>query len=121
VADLDQDGKLDLVFSHTNEPATILQQKTDLTGSWLGLELIGRHSNRDVIGSRIVLETSRGKQLRTIVGGGSYLSQNPYTVNFGLPPETSVVGAEITWPDGTVEKLTNLRAGEIQLLLEPLP
>jgi len=120
-ADLDGDGRLDLVFSHTNEPATILQQQTDLAGSWLGLQLIGRRSNRDAIGTQVVLDTSRGKQLRLIVGGGSYLSQNPYTIYFGLPPDTIVAGAEITWPDGTATKLANLRAGAIQRLLEPRP
>jgi ASPIC and UnbV./FG-GAP repeat. len=117
--DLDQDGKLDLVFSHTNAPAAILQQQTELQGSWVELELIGRRSNRDAIGSRVVLESSRGKQLRMIVGGGSYLSQNPYTVNFGLPPETSVTGAQITWPDGAVQELTNVPTGAIQRVLEP--
>ena len=73
----------------------------------------------DAIGSRVILKTSRGKQLRMIVGGGSYLSQNPYTVNFGLPPATDVLGAEITWPDGAVQELTSLQAGATQRILEP--
>jgi hypothetical protein len=118
-ADLDQDGKLDLVFSHTNEPAAILRQTTELAGNWVEIELVGRRSNRDAIGARVVLQTSRGKQLRTVVGGGSYLSQNPYRVNFGLPPDTRLAGAEITWPSGTVQVLSELAAGQTVQVVEP--
>jgi len=118
-ADLDKNGTLDLVFSHTNEPAAILQQQTKLVGSWVGLNLVGRRSNRDAIGARVVLVTSRGKQLRMIVGGGSYLSQNPYMLRFGLPPGTSVSQAEITWPDGSVQRLSNLSPGTVHDVIEP--
>jgi hypothetical protein len=119
-ADLDGNGLLDLVFSANNEPAAILAQQGDVPGHWLGIELIGRRANRDAIGARVTLDTSRGKQLRTVVGGGSYLSQNPYTIHFGLPPGTSVKSAEITWPDGALQHVTQLRAGTIQRVLEPL-
>jgi hypothetical protein len=120
-ADLDRDGKLDLVFTHISAPAVLLRQESPLAGSWIELDLIGRRSNRDAIGARIALDTSRGRKLRMIVGGGSYLSQNPYTVNFGLPPETSVLGAEIIWPSGTVQRLDALGVGTRQSVLEPLP
>lgn len=119
-ADLDKNGALDLVFSHTNEPAAILQQQTKLTGSWIGLTLVGRRSNRDAIGASVVLATSQGKRMRTVVGGGSYLSQNPYTVHFGLPPDTVIQMAEITWPDGTVQQLTDLATQSAQDVLEPI-
>jgi hypothetical protein len=117
-ADLDQDGALDLVFSHTNEPAAIVQQQS-IAGSWLGLNLIGRRSNRDAIGARVVLSTTQGKQLRLVVGGGSYLSQNPYKVHFGLAPGTQILGVEITWPDGSVQQLDALEPHVEHDVLEP--
>jgi hypothetical protein len=117
-ADFDGDGKLDLVFSHTNEPAAILRQETDLPGNWLALDLVGRRSNRDAIGAKVALETTGGKQVRWIVGGGSYLSQNPYRAQFGWPAGCDLVGVEITWPDGKVQRHSDLAADQVHTLIE---
>jgi hypothetical protein len=121
VADLNGDGQLDLVFSHINEPAAVLKQQTETSGSWVGFHLVGRQANRDAIGSQIVLETNHGKQLRMIVGGGSYLSQNPYTVYFGLPPNTVAVRAEISWPDGSQQVLHEVATGILAQVVELSP
>ena len=118
-ADLDASGKLDLVFTAINEPAVILAQDPAPSTDWLGLQLVGRRGNRDAIGARVVLETSRGKQLRLIVGGGSYLSQNPYGVHFGIPQGSAVSGLEVTWPAGTSQRIGPLRPGKTHTLIEP--
>jgi enediyne biosynthesis protein E4 len=117
-SDLDLDGQLDLVFSHVNEPATILRQQSKPQGSWVSLVLVGRSTNRDGIGARVVLETSQGSQLRQVVGGGSYLSQNPYEVRFGLPKEARCERAIITWPSG-IEQIVQPAAGQVQTVIEP--
>ena len=75
--DFDDDGDLDLAVSHVNQPAVILENKTKTSGNWCTVELIGNHSNRDCIGSRVVFQTNKNSYLRNIVGGGSYLTQNP--------------------------------------------
>ncbi len=105
VADLNQDDKLDLVFSHVQEPATLLKQTTELAGNWLEYTLVGRQSNRDAIGARVVVDTDSGSMMRTIVGGGSYLSQNPYSVNFGIPAGVQVKSVSITWPSGNTQRI----------------
>jgi hypothetical protein len=103
--DLDGDGKLDLAFSHVNQPAAILKQTTALDGDWVAIRLIGTAANRDAIGARVTLETESQTMLRTVIGGGSYLSQNPYDVWFGVPGGDTVKGATIQWPDGSVQRL----------------
>jgi hypothetical protein len=124
-ADLDRDGWLDLVFSHVEEPATVLQQQHPQSGghrggdNWLGLRLIGRRANRDAIGAHVILTTTAGKQYRTIVGGGSYLSQNPYEVRFGWPDGATAVEAQITWPSGDRQIVTPLTPGAVSPVLEP--
>jgi hypothetical protein len=119
-ADLDASGKLDLVFAPVNQPAAILAQNSTPSEDWLGLQLVGRRGNRDAIGARIVLETNRGKQLRLVIGGGSYLSQNPYSVHFGVPEGATVAGLEITWPDGTLQRINPLSRGKSHTLIEPV-
>ncbi|MBX9582269.1 MAG: VCBS repeat-containing protein [Gemmataceae bacterium] len=72
--DLDNDGRVDLVVSHLNEPAAVLRNVSPTDGRhWVGLELVGA-KNRDVVGARVVVESAGGKQTRFAKGGGSYAS-----------------------------------------------
>ncbi len=100
VMDFDADGDLDLAVSHVNQNAVVLENKSKTEGNWCVLELVGTHSNRDCIGARVVFKTNKKSYLRTIVGGGSYLSQNPYSIHFGFPKSETLEQVEITWPDG---------------------
>ncbi len=106
--DWDRDGDLDLAFSHVLEPAAILENRTKATGRPYVLELVGTTSNRDAIGSSLVFQTNKKKYLRQVVGGGSYLSQNPYEVHFGLPEGEELESVEITWPNGKVQTVRGL-------------
>lgn len=110
--DLDGDRNLDLVFSHTNHPASVLKNTSPTEKKSLTLRLIGTRSNRDAIGARAVLQTSGGKYLRQVFGGGSYLSQGPYEMHWGIPENESPESIEIVWPDGTKQVLGDLIAGE---------
>ena len=117
--DFDRDGDMDLVFSNVNQPCAILENRTKTKGNWCSLELVGTKSNRDCIGSRIVFRTDKRSYLRNIIGGGSYLTQNPYLVHVAFPPDEELQQAEITWPDGIVQLVTNLVVNEFNQLVEP--
>jgi len=110
--DLDGDTMLDFVFSHTNHPAAVLKNTSPNANRSMTLRLIGTRSNRDAIGARVVLQTSGGKYLRQVFGGGSYLSQGPYEMHWGLPENEKPVSVEIVWPDGSKQLLDDLVAGE---------
>jgi enediyne biosynthesis protein E4 len=107
--DFDKDGDLDLSFSNIDEPSALLQNDSIAVGNWIILELIGTISNRDAIGATVVLKTDKRSRLRCVVGGGSYLSQGPYYLHFGLGADETIEQAEIKWPSGvmqTVQKLS---------------
>ena len=111
-ADLDSDGDLDLAFSNVNEHAAILRNDSPSRGKNLSLRLVGRANNRDAIGSRLILHTTKSSYLRQVVGGGSYLSQNPYTVHFGIPAGERFESLEIIWPDGSTRIVDHLDPSE---------
>jgi hypothetical protein len=118
-ADLNNDGLLDLVFSHTNEPAGILINRSPTEGVGVGLKLIGTRSNRDAIGASVILKTTAGEQLRQVIGGGSYLSQGTYQLHWGVPKGVRPIAFEITWPDGAKQTVEAVEPGKVVTVIEP--
>jgi hypothetical protein len=97
--DLDNDGKIDIVISHLNEPAALLQSTLDNGNHWLGIELVG-NPYRDAVGAVLNLEVGNQKLLRAIKGGGSYLSASDRRVIFGLGKAEKVGRLTVSWPSG---------------------
>lgn len=117
--DLDRDGDLDLAFSNVREPAAILLNETERTGTRLSVELIGKRCNRNAIGARALLRTNKSRYVRFVVGGGSYLSQNLYTLNWGIPAGEQFTNLEIQWPDGTAQTVTDLSLTALNVIYQP--
>jgi len=84
-----------------------------------GDQLCGTVSNRDAIGARLIASTSKRKLFRTIIGGGSYLTQAPYLVHFSLPSEETIERLEIRWPNDTVSTMDSPARNQYSLLVEP--
>ena len=108
--DLDNDGRIDVVVSHLNEPVAILRNVYPAQDHhWVGLHLHG-HKHADIVGTRVVLETPQGKQTRFVKGGASYASTNDPRLLFGLGPDTTIQNLTIYWASGTVQKIQGLEA-----------
>jgi hypothetical protein len=105
--DLDNDGRIDLVISHVNEPAAILRGVGGQGRHWLGVQLLGK-DHADVVGARVELEVGKRTWTRFAKGGGSYLSAGDRRLLFGLAEETRPGRLTVTWPDGTKQQFDNL-------------
>ena len=121
VGDLDDDGDSDLVISHLHEPVALLRNDTVSAGSWLRIRLIGQTSNRDAIGAVLTLHTSQGDQVRSICGGGSYLSQRDRRVSWGIRPGSEVHHLSVVWPSGIKQDISQIRLNSTLTLHEPKP
>lgn len=120
IGDLDNDGDYDLGFSNNDEPVALLRNDSTDGNSWLRIRLIGRHSNRDSIGARIVLETAKDKLLRFVKSGASYDSHCDDRPLFGFPKGTELKSLTIHWPSGQVQKISPVHASDDLTVLEPL-
>ena len=114
-ADIDSDGKTDLISSHLNDHGRILRNTTQTTGFAVQLELIGTRSNRDGIGARAILHTSAGDQIRHREGGGSYLGSSENLLVWGVPENATCSQLTVIWPSGNSQEfqLTIGKTGRI--------
>jgi enediyne biosynthesis protein E4 len=121
VADYDNDGDPDIAVSTSGGPLLLL--RNDGThGHWLGVELVGKKSNRQGIGARLVAETPSGRKLtRFVQAGSSYLSSSDPRVLFGLAAETSIKTLAIYWPSGIAQVVEGLPAGRYVRIEEKAP
>jgi hypothetical protein len=117
LGDLDNDGRIDIVLNPMNEPAALLRNRHDCGNHWLGVELVGR-PYRDAVGARLELKVDGQTLLRTIKGGGSYLSSSDRRVVFGLGPRDKVGRLTVRWPSGRIQKWEGLSADRYWKLRE---
>lgn len=118
VADLDNDGDLDLVYANYDGPPTILRNDT-ATGHRIMVQLAGRAPNRDGIGAELRLESGAGIQVRQLFTERGIVASEPPIAHFGLGDDTVARKLTIRWPRGQVQVLENLAAGRAYTISEP--
>ena len=107
--DLDNDGDTDVIIANTAGPARLLINAIGQQNHWLGVELIGRLTPRDMLGARVAFVLPDGATLwRRARSDGSYVSANDPRVLVGLADETTPPRVRVTWPDGSVEEWRDL-------------
>jgi len=110
VADLDNDGNMDIVISDIDGSPMILHNNGIPGTHWVNFELEGTKSNRLALGARVTITAGGMTQTDEVRSGGSYISQNDLRLHFGLASATKIDSIEIRWPSGAVEKLANVPA-----------
>jgi enediyne biosynthesis protein E4 len=111
-ADLDGDGRVDVIVNDMEGPPTVLLNKSD-SGNWIAVKLVGKRSNRDAIGARVTVTTGGKKQMAEVHAGSSYLSQSDTKLHFGLGSAKKVDSIEIRWPRGGTQKLGPIDANRV--------
>ncbi len=120
IADLNNDGLLDLVVTSLNRKPRILMNSADNGNHWLVLDLIGRKSNRDAIGAKIKLTTPSGRTLYShVTVSVGFMSSSDRRVHFGLGAESLAASIEIRWPGGAVQTLKGVSSNQVLRIEEP--
>lgn len=115
--DFDNDGRIDALVIDDDGPPLLLHNESPHTTNWIGLKLVGSSaSNRNALGTRVVLTAGGRSQYREVQTAGSYLSTSDRRLHFGLGTEGAVTSLVVTWPDGKQETYTNLLLNRYQTL-----
>ena len=107
-ADLDNDGRLDLLLVAQNSPLAYFHNQTEPAGHFLTLRLEGTASSRDAIGARVTVTTRGRRQTAWRLGGGSYASVGDPRLHFGLGPARMIEQIEVRWPSGRLDHFRDL-------------
>ena len=102
IGDLDGDGRPEIVIVNMNDKPTLLKNVGPRQNA-IAITLTGTRSNRSAIGARCTVEAGGRKQIAGVVRGGSYFSQNSFTLYFGLGKSDKVDRLEVRWPAGETQ------------------
>jgi len=121
-ADLDNDGRLDLVVNNINAPAFIYENVApkDDARHYLEIRLEGESPRERTagIGAQLVLTAGGKKQYVYYTPYRGFMSTMDERAHFGLGRARSVDSLEIEWPDGRYQLLTNLDVDRLLIVEE---
>lgn len=120
--DIDNDGDLDIVVSNVNQKAYLLRNDGGNRRNWIGINAVGRRSNRDGIGCRVkVVAASGATQHYSIQTAVGYQSASDKRLIVGLGDDKAARLIEVRWPSGALQKLENVKSGQMLKITEPEP
>jgi len=120
--DYDNDGDLDIFISNCQTTPILYRNDTVTANHWLRINLLGRKSNSQGIGTRLELQaTADGPvKVREVTASSHYLSQSEVTAHFGLGATgESVYQLTVHWPSGRVQTLSHIPVDQEIRIIEP--
>ena len=120
VSDYNNDGFLDLLLTNgsfpgvlnTNAPYQLLANEGN-DNHWLTIDLEGKTSNRDGIGTKVYVTAGGITQLRQQSGGMHHRVQNDSRLHFGLADNAIVDEITVEWASGAIQTIENVTADRI--------
>jgi hypothetical protein len=114
-ADINNDGRLDLLLSTNGGPVVLFRNDAPggaaASNRSLRIKLIGTKSNRDGIGATVKVTAGGETQTQMLRSGSSYLSASELVLTFGLGQRGKADAIEIRWPSGQLDRLSNVPSG----------
>jgi hypothetical protein len=103
LADLDDDGDLDLVVQHVDNRLRIYRNDAPLAGThWLMVQ--PKTGLRDAYGAQVTIEAGGQKVLRLAHPTYSYLASSDPRAHFGLGSVEQIDALTVDWPSGRRER-----------------
>lgn len=111
-ADLDNDGRLDLVINCLNAPAVVLKNNAPAR-NYLSIRFNGKGSNRSGIGAKAWIFTRGKLQYQQLMLTRGFMSSSEPRLHFGLDSLRQIDSLLIVWPDQSYEIRRNLPVNQL--------
>jgi len=112
LADLNADGKLDLIVVNRRAPLEVHENVTPHAGNWLMIGVRQSGSNINAVGAYIESRIDGRLHTREITVGGGHAGGVALPQHFGLGAADNAV-VRVIWPDGAVTEWQTLAAGRL--------
>ncbi|MBC8125292.1 MAG: VCBS repeat-containing protein [Candidatus Kapabacteria bacterium] len=124
MADLDNDGDLDIIVNNTDTTATVYMNRTiqsvDHSVNWVGISLRGGVANSTAIGARVTVYARGSTLVREVMAARGFLSTSDTRIQIGLSKQQVLDSVVVQWPTGFVSKHTKLAAKSYTTITMPL-
>ncbi|MFD1756656.1 VCBS repeat-containing protein [Rufibacter sediminis] len=117
-ADLDGDGDLDLVTNNINGKAFVYRNNAEkyIGNNFLRIKLQGNKANAAGYGTKVRVFQNNQEQFQEYSPYRGFMSTVEPFLHFGLGQASEVAAVEVTWPDGKVQRLENVKANQVLTL-----
>ncbi|MXQ07128.1 hypothetical protein GQ651_04650 [Alphaproteobacteria bacterium GH1-50] len=99
LADLNLDGRLDLVVINRRAPMEVWLNETEDSGNWATVDLSQSGANRDAIGAWLEIRREGGTEWRERTIGGGHVSGTLLPIHIGMGEAESLM-LRVWWPGG---------------------
>ncbi len=117
-ADLNNDGKLDLIINNINEETTIYKNSVDSTCHFLTLSFRGNDANTKGIGCKAYLFHKGKIQYQQLMLTRGFQSSSEPRLHFGLDTLSIIDSVLVVWTNQKYQLLKNVRANKTLTLNE---
>ena len=111
-ADLDNDGREDIVINCLSAPAVILKNQA-ASNKYLSLSFKGDRMNSFGIGTKVYVFTGSGMQYEQLMLTRGFMSSSEPRLHFGLGGTTMVDSILVVWPNQQCQLLKNIRCNQL--------
>jgi hypothetical protein len=118
LADLDNDGKVDVIILNSRRPPTLLRNASRNNNHWIEIDLRGTKTNRFGIGAQVRLVAGDLAQLDETHSGQGFQSHFGLRLHFGLGKHDRIDRLEVRWIGGGTERFEGVPVDRIVTLTE---
>lgn len=116
--DWNRDGRMDLTVTSLDSPVALLIGETASVGSFVQIQLIGVASERDPIGTRVVVEAAGLRQVYQLTAGDGFQASNHRRIHAGLGEASIIDRLTVSWPSGFVQEWEALKVDQEIIVVE---
>ncbi len=118
-SDFNDDGKPDLlVASAGGGPLKLFLNQFENKNKFLRVELKGTKSNRDAIGSRVILEMGKKKIYRDLFPANGCMGLGPAELLIGVGEVDQIDKVTVRWPTGKTKVIENVDLSKVLSVVE---
>lgn len=118
MADLDNDGDLDLITNTLNSPAALYINKTDTKANYLKLRFNYTEKNKFGIGTKVFAYINGQLQYKELYTVRGFQASSEPMVHFGFGKQEKIDSIKIVWPNKTFQVIKEVATNQT-LVISP--